>query len=198
MNNYWDIDEILEEEERIPCDFKRIDQPIPGLGYLEATGSYIRDLDPEAEISMPLWLIKALKLIEETKELLTVQIPACYGSMAMDRLEQEPEIQNLSGSSNNSNGFFENGVKLAPFVPDMRESPDQLVRTFCRRYMDVCMRGLNTFKADTSRLVRNLTRNERIIFEKALEIAIAHKEWKSHDGVCRKAEEPSRKKSRFF
>lgn len=57
--NYYDLDSILADGERIPC---RFNISVPGLGYLE--GNPGKPIDQGTKIELPLWLAEILAICE--------------------------------------------------------------------------------------------------------------------------------------
>lgn len=61
--NYYDLDSILADGERIPC---RFNMSVPGLGYLE--GNPGKPIDQGTKIELPLWLAEILAICELSHE----------------------------------------------------------------------------------------------------------------------------------
>lgn len=58
-SNYYDLDDILADGERIPCKFN---MSIPGLGYLD--GNPGKPIDENAKVELPLWLAEILAICQ--------------------------------------------------------------------------------------------------------------------------------------
>ncbi|QWW23223.1 hypothetical protein CA7LBN_002024 [Candidozyma auris] len=56
---YYDIDDILAENEKVPCVFNAT---YPGLGFLD--GSPNRPLEKDTKVELPMWLAKLLAMSE--------------------------------------------------------------------------------------------------------------------------------------
>ncbi|KAK9768103.1 DNA replication protein [Basidiobolus ranarum] len=78
MEDYYDIDAILAEQQRLPLIFKIHAE---GLGYLD--GSEEPDLPENTRIELPFWLVKQLA---QHREWFEVEIPKCYGSKVRSSL----------------------------------------------------------------------------------------------------------------
>ena len=61
--NYYDIDDILADSEKIPC---RFNITVPGLGYLE--GNPGRAIEKDTKIELPMWLAEILAICEIGEE----------------------------------------------------------------------------------------------------------------------------------
>ncbi|CUM50914.1 DNA replication complex GINS protein PSF3 [Debaryomyces fabryi] len=58
-SNYFDLDDILADGEKIPC---RFNITVPGLGYLE--GNPGKAIAKDTKIELPLWLAEILAICE--------------------------------------------------------------------------------------------------------------------------------------
>lgn len=68
---YLDIDEILSEEERVPCVFQL---DASGLGSLDPT-NHSPDLPAHSKVELPLWLTQVLS----EKLMINIELPKYYG-----------------------------------------------------------------------------------------------------------------------
>ncbi|ODV97299.1 hypothetical protein PACTADRAFT_38769 [Pachysolen tannophilus NRRL Y-2460] len=64
-SSYYDIDDILADNQKLPCKFQ---MTVPGLGYLE--GNPGKPLRKNSKLELPLWLAEVLAIIpiDETSE----------------------------------------------------------------------------------------------------------------------------------
>jgi GINS complex subunit 3 len=104
---FLDIDEILSEEERLPCIFS-VDAS--GLGGLDpAIESH--DLPAHSKVDLPLWLAHTLT----DKNMVEIELPRHYGSRIREDI--------MAGASavplrEYSFYYFEVGWKLSKFTRD--------------------------------------------------------------------------------
>ncbi|ODV69987.1 DNA replication complex GINS protein PSF3 [Hyphopichia burtonii NRRL Y-1933] len=54
-NNYYDLDDILADAEKLPC---RFELTVPGLGYLE--GNPGKSIKKDTKLELPLWMAEFL------------------------------------------------------------------------------------------------------------------------------------------
>lgn len=58
-SNYYDLDDVLADGEKIPC---RFNLTVPGLGYLE--GNPGKPIKSQTKIDLPLWIAEVLSVCE--------------------------------------------------------------------------------------------------------------------------------------
>lgn len=92
--NYYDLDSILADGERIPC---RFNISVPGLGYLE--GNPGKPIDSGTKIELPLWLAEILAICELLSESQTSFIdlaePDLFSSKVTNALKTGPASVDL-------------------------------------------------------------------------------------------------------
>ena len=84
MGSYFDLDDILSEEQRVPTTFL---VPAAQLGHF-MPGSEVRqidDLPKDTRLELPLWLSKNLV----SKNMVRVDTPIFYGSRSRSRLKAD-------------------------------------------------------------------------------------------------------------
>ena len=108
-----DIDNVLGEEERLPCEF---DTGGVDMGALDATLNN-RDLPEKSKVSLPVWLAKGL--VE--KGIVRMEIPKHYQRRMREEIKAGPEAIKLRDFSFY---FFEVGLLVARVTED-----DDLLRT---------------------------------------------------------------------
>lgn len=78
MNKYLDIDEILSEEERVPCIFT---YDAKNLGMLDSSNDSI-DLPEDSKVELPLWLARGL----HEKQMVNIELPKYYGTRIREEI----------------------------------------------------------------------------------------------------------------
>ncbi|KAK6460618.1 hypothetical protein DFJ63DRAFT_236126 [Scheffersomyces coipomensis] len=63
MSNYYDLDDILADGEKVPC---RFNMTVPGLGYLE--GNPGKQINKDSKLELPFWLAKVLAVCDLQEE----------------------------------------------------------------------------------------------------------------------------------
>jgi hypothetical protein len=132
-----DIDQILNEEERIPCVFR---SDAKGLGLMDATvyqgpdGSV--DLPLGTRVELPMWLVSALG----KKRMVQMELPRHFDRRMRD------EISAGAGTINfreYSQYFFTVGMKISKETND-KDLQRILCQAFCgERFQSLMMRSLS-------------------------------------------------------
>lgn len=87
LGSYWDLDDILASNERVPC---RAEVEGRGLGWLELGGRTKRsDLARLTEMELPWWLASSLQ------GYLSLLLPASYRRAHRHHLEADPTALSL-------------------------------------------------------------------------------------------------------
>ncbi|CAK7213215.1 DNA replication protein [Sporothrix bragantina] len=98
--SYYDVDAILTDAEKIPCEFQ-ID--VPGLGYLDQTPSHT--LKAGTRLQLPLWLAEMLALAnnnassDDSKPFLTLNLPPALRHDVVQALKADPRAVPLRDQS---------------------------------------------------------------------------------------------------
>lgn len=90
MSDYYDIDAIIAENERIPCKFNG---HIEGIGYLEESGK--EDIKENTKLDLPVWLAGMLAGIplrtEDDQEIRLVDLmqPDCFSRKVINGIKSD-------------------------------------------------------------------------------------------------------------
>ncbi|WFD46642.1 DNA replication protein [Malassezia furfur] len=87
--DYWSVEAILAESQRLPCTFS-VD--VPGLGYLEESGEI--DMHKHTRVELVYWMAHMLAVYE----IVTIQMPRALGSRVRAALDASPtsvQLHNL-------------------------------------------------------------------------------------------------------
>lgn len=172
MSNCLDIDQILNEEERLPCKFL-IDAPT--LGHLDPTNAgYGFTLPEGSRVELPMWLATELS----TKGMVDVEMPKHFGPKMREELQSSSDINVRDFSPY----FFDVGLKLSKLSRD-----DDLVRTLkaalCgHRYTALLAHALSNFQDDAVDYMYKLTTVEQAIYRKGIETSKDLHVWRSRKG----------------
>jgi hypothetical protein len=140
QSDYWNIDDILAEEELVPCSFKSDAQ---NLGYLSAlahnaainkrTGGASMEesgtLQANQKIDLPLWLAVALA----QRDLCELKAPVYMTEKYLNLLQADPEVVNLR---NQSFSLYESVLKLCSHMSEehIYEFVTKYQRAFIQRF----------------------------------------------------------------
>lgn len=129
---YLDIDNILAEEERLPCTFS---VTANNLGFLDPSSNNT-SLASNTTVELPLWLVQELY----KEGIVQIQTPKHFGQKMRDELDTNNTNVNLAGYSHY---YFDVGLILSNATRDA-----DLLRTlraaFCgNRYLSLMVHGLS-------------------------------------------------------
>ncbi|KAM0745044.1 hypothetical protein ACQRIT_000428 [Beauveria bassiana] len=173
--SYYDIDAILTDAEKVPCQFEL---DVPYLGHLDNNP---HGLKPGTSLLLPLWLAEMLALAssggEDSRAPLTLNLPPCLSDGVVAALKADPRAVALRDQSPH---FFGVCVRMLDLF-DERELAAVLRRTFIVRAADV---GLHARKADEGMVaglgeefLRGLDEWERGLFRTGHEGVKGAREW---------------------
>lgn len=140
-----DLDAILSEEERIPCQFS-VDAI--GLGFLDPSNDRPH-LQQGARVELPLYMAKALK----TRNIIDMELPKHYDHKMRDNIAASALNINLKEFTPY---YFEVGMELAQHLDDA-DLQNTVRIAFCGdRYRSLMINAL-------SRSVHNLVSSSRCL-----------------------------------
>lgn len=175
MSSYWDIDEILAEEERTPVVFMT---DAHQLGYLDHETTE-EDIQDGTRLELPFWLAQSLC----KRNYVEVETPKCYGGGFRSALRADPS-PTVVDLRQRCPYYFRLGVKLGQFVPDDDEShhiAEALVLAFTGRYHDILDKSQNSRNEDTSGFQAHLSHLEKSLFKAGHVASTAFFHWKNRD-----------------
>ncbi|CAN0837986.1 DNA replication complex GINS protein PSF3 [Linum grandiflorum] len=146
MADYYDIDDILAEEEFVPVLFHKA---VNGVKIDESSERGFVEKDSKSEL--PFWLARELHL----RQAVSIKVPACFNRQT--RLEIEADAGSVDLRSRCSY-FYEFGCKLAPYCD---KSIGLLVSyAFKARYKEVLHKAHTKAFAAASKILTFLTKEE--------------------------------------
>jgi hypothetical protein len=180
---YWDIDDILADEEPIMV---QVTKTIKGAGFLNPESEEL-DLNEHTRFTIPLWLAENMA----TRELAKIEVPKIFGESYLNILEADPRIISLK---DRSNYFFEVATKLNDFIQDGKFiAPLQkvFVARFVHLYNEI------THNSDP-KIIKKLTELERDIYEKGMKTTREFFDWRERKfDIIRSAQHVMNNAKRF-
>lgn len=156
--SYYDIDDIMAEEQAVPCQFQN---NIIKLGHFDPHGTN-PDLVKGSKMKLPLWMTKHLK----EKKFVEVSFPKVYTLSYRQALTADSTVINLFDWNPFYFDFGMSFVKLvAASDEDARPVSQALLDAFGERYRRVMDYSQNAVDEDTTELTKNLDTLERKLFE---------------------------------
>mmetsp|Transcript_17788 Transcript_17788/g.24598 ORF Transcript_17788/g.24598 Transcript_17788/m.24598 type:complete len:184 (-) Transcript_17788:152-703(-) len=156
MSDYFNINAILAEEEKVGVNFK---VGCTGLGRALDPSCDDDDLKEGAELELPFWLTKELA----TRGMLQLKNPTYYSQRVKNDLQADPRCVNLAELCP---FFYEVGLRILSMTNDRRLA--EFIRsTFQIRYQQLLIQSLsvqpNTSQMDT--VHRVLSKEEIKVFD---------------------------------
>ncbi|KAJ7283799.1 hypothetical protein C8J57DRAFT_1293614 [Mycena rebaudengoi] len=127
-NDYFSIDAILAENQKVGCKFK-VD--IADMGHLG--GGADRDITKNSTIQLPIWMIYTVLLSDWAQ----MVVPPAFGIKVRNALKAEPcsvRLSSLVGAGGLWYGF---GKTIMELLDDKKEMSELLTTTFRKRLVEV-------------------------------------------------------------
>ncbi|XP_051145172.1 uncharacterized protein LOC127261057 isoform X1 [Andrographis paniculata] len=169
MANYYDIDDILAEEELVPSVFQHAAN---GVGLFDSSDD-TNKVDAGSRVELPFWLVRELYL----RQLISIRVPPCFDRESKTREEIAADAAHVDLRSR-SPYFYEMGCKIAPLVGDKTIGPFLLI-AFRTRYKEVLIKAHTLTSAATSKHLALLTNEEARLYEAGQSSIAAFKKWRT-------------------
>ncbi|XP_058099662.1 uncharacterized protein LOC131244010 isoform X1 [Magnolia sinica] len=166
MAQYYDIDDIMMEEELISVVFQ---VGANGVGLLDP-GSETNNVEQGAKVDLPFWLAHELCL----RQAVSINIPHCFNQKTRKEIQADAACVDLR---TRCPFFYELGCKVTPLVGD-RSIGSFLLYAFSGRYKEVLSKGHSAAFATAPKFLPLLTREESHLFEAARSSMAAFKKWR--------------------
>ncbi|XP_024027930.1 DNA replication complex GINS protein PSF3 [Morus notabilis] len=165
MANYYDIDDILAEEELVSVVFQKA---VNGVGI--DPSSETDSVEPGSKVELPFWLAHELHL----RQIATMKLPPCFNQKTRLELGADAACVDLRSRCPY---FYEFGCKIAPLVGD-RDMGSFLLSAFKNRYQEVLAKAHTAAFAAASKSLTVLTKEETNLYEAAQSSMAAFKKWR--------------------
>ncbi|EGD73431.1 hypothetical protein PTSG_05134 [Salpingoeca rosetta] len=167
--SYFDIDDILMQEERLPC-VASID--VIKMGSLDPSSAtpYLRK---GSKVDLPLWLIKSYRE-KNGEDIFEVDPPKFLGPKYLDMLRADATVINLQSWCSH---FFSFAITYLTLFQD-GDLATTIQDSFGHRYLVILDISQNAVQDDTSEKTRNLDQLERQLFHAGLQDDRAQQQWR--------------------
>ena len=169
--NYWNIDNIIAEEEKVMVKFRA---SAKGLGFLDLskTGNQTEDLESGDEVQLPLWLASTFA----SRRFVDIQLPNYLSLQFKSSLVADPEVINLKQKSEY---FYEIGIMLAHTLSEHSQFIHTLLQIFLIRYRAILDKSRNWDEESDTPFLRKLTIMERRIFDINKQFIDQYRKWRN-------------------
>lgn len=168
MASYYDVDDILAEEELVPSVFKHAAN---GVGLFDSSDS-TNKVEAASRIELPFWLVRELYL----KHLISIWVPPSFDKESKTREEIGADAAHVDLRSR-CPYFYSLGCKIAPLVGDKTIGPFLLV-AFRTRYKEVLIKAHTSTLAVAPKYMTILTNEEAKLYEAGQSSITAFKKWR--------------------
>ncbi|MED6170515.1 hypothetical protein PIB30_031751 [Stylosanthes scabra] len=165
MAKYYDIDDIIAEEEIVSVIFQK---PASGVGIDPSSETDF--IETGSKVELPFWLAQEL----QWRQAVSVNVPPCFNQKT--RLEIQADSASVDLRSR-CPFFYEFGCKIAPIVSD-RTIGFLLLSAFKSRYKEVLTKAHTAAFAAGSKFWTILTKEEINLYEAAQSAMISFKKWR--------------------
>ncbi|KAL8105872.1 DNA replication complex GINS protein PSF3-like isoform X1 [Apium graveolens] len=165
MTKYFDIDDILAEDELVPAIFR---EATNGVGLFDSTDD-TNKVEPGSKLELPFWLARELHL----RQAVTVNVPPCFNKRTREEIDADAAHVDLRSRCPY---FYELGYKIAPLVGDKTIGLVLLI-AFRTRYKEVLIKAHTAF-AVAPTFLSLLTEEEVKLYKAAQSSAVAFKKWR--------------------
>ncbi|KTW25967.1 hypothetical protein T552_03241 [Pneumocystis carinii B80] len=166
MSNYYDIDDILSENTKIPSIFQ---YTVPGLGYIE--GGHEPDIKEGTNMDLPFWLAEMLAI----NNFIDIELPSAFSPKVRNALKACPQNVDLRMFSTH---YYLFGEKILNLLSD-NELVNILIETFKSRICFIADHAHNPhgMLEEGTEFLRNLEDTEKIFFRISHDSAKDMRNW---------------------
>ncbi|CAI5489404.1 unnamed protein product [Closterium sp. Naga37s-1] len=150
MSNYYDLDDILAEDEKLPVTFRT---GATGVGRALDPSTDADDLAVGAKVDLPVWMVPALA----KRNMVSALEPRMFGERIRKEVQADAACVNLRACSPY---YYSLGTKIAPWVRD-KTLTRFLFTTFVERYADLLTRAFVLPEKEVPRVRRLLPKEEQ-------------------------------------
>ena len=169
---YYDVGELLAEEERVVCTFQT---QAWDCGFMDPS-CVERDLAQGAKLELPVWLASALGRRGDVH----VEVPTCLEERKRGMVKAGPAAANLRDLSPY---YYELGQILLPLIQDEEEARaiEEILRVAFggERYKQILDNSMHSLDQDTTEFTRKLTQFEKELFQAGVCDATDYLQWKA-------------------
>ncbi|KAL4591674.1 hypothetical protein LXL04_004644 [Taraxacum kok-saghyz] len=165
MANYYDIDDILSEEELVPVVFL---EAVNGVGLFESNEA--NRVEPRSKAELPFWLAQGMHM----RQGVSVSIPPCFNKKTREEIGADGAHVDLRSRCSY---FYELGCKMVHLVGD-KSIGSLLLVAFQTRYKEVLIKAHTAASALTPKFLSLLTKEETKLYDAAKSSTAAFKTWR--------------------
>ncbi|PSR84959.1 DNA replication complex GINS protein [Actinidia chinensis var. chinensis] len=166
MSQYYDIDDILADDELVPAVFQ---VAANGVGLFDSSDE-MNKVEQGSKVELPFWLARELHL----RQAVSINLPPCFNQKTRDELVADAAHVDLK---NRCPYFYELGCKLFSLVGD-KTIALLLLAAFQTRYKEVLIKAQTAAMTVAPKFLTLLTKEETKLYEAAQSSMSAFKKWR--------------------
>lgn len=166
MGNYYDIDDIMMEDEIVSVVFQRAAN---GVGLLDPSAE-TNSVEQGSKVELPFWLANELHL----RQAVSINVPPCFDQKTRKEIQADAACVDLK---NRCPHFYELGCRIAPLVAD-KTIGALLLYAFKSRYKEVLIKAHTAAFSVAPKFLTLLTKEETKLYEAAQSSMAAFKKWR--------------------
>ncbi|KAJ0545412.1 putative GINS complex, subunit Psf3, GINS subunit, domain A, GINS complex, subunit Psf3 superfamily [Helianthus annuus] len=181
MAKYYDIDDILADEELVPAVFL---EAVNGVGLLQSNET--NRIEPRSKVELPFWLASELHL----RQAASVNVPPCYNKKTREEIGADGAHVDLRSRCSY---FYQLGCKIVQLIGD-KTIGSLLLVAFQIRYKEVLIKAHTSASILGPKFLSLLTKEETKLYDAAKSSAAAFKSWRMGGPRFQKASVLGRKR----
>ncbi|KAL4429500.1 hypothetical protein ABPG74_001345 [Tetrahymena malaccensis] len=173
---YYDIDDILSEDEKVNVKFNEV---CLGIGFLDQHQEFSdgKDIPKGTILEMPFWLgvqlaqtksVSKQSNFEEDTSVADIEIPKIFRNQFQNSLLADPTVINLREKSNY---FYDFGLKMAEYLAD-EKIIDTLICVYLKRAKQFAKLSFNLIIQHCDDMILRMTHKELNIFNSGRKISM--------------------------
>ncbi|EFJ34948.1 hypothetical protein SELMODRAFT_81450 [Selaginella moellendorffii] len=166
MGSYFDLDDILAEEEPVGVQFR---VAAAGVGILDPSAEE-NQVEVGSKVELPFWLAQELWY----SQAVSLKLPNFYNERIRKEVKADPGCVDLRSRCPY---FYELGCKLVPLAQDATLG-SFLMFSLRGRYRDLLCKSHTAAGTVTPKFLARLTREETRLFEAGAESMKAFRKWR--------------------
>ncbi|KAH7330772.1 hypothetical protein KP509_20G001000 [Ceratopteris richardii] len=166
MSSYYDLDDLLAEEETVSVVFR---VAADGVGILDP-GSEDNNVEQGAKVDVPLWLAQDLC----QRQAAFINLPGYFSQRVRKEMQADPGCVDIR---TRCPYFYGVGCKLVPITNDATLG-SFLLYTLRGRYKDILSKAHSAAISSTPKVMQILSREETMLFQAGRDSMTAFKRWR--------------------
>ncbi|KAK6202537.1 uncharacterized protein RJT21DRAFT_20340 [Scheffersomyces amazonensis] len=172
MGNYYDLDDILADGEKVPC---RFNMTVPGLGYLE--GNPGKQIHKDSKVELPFWLAQILAICvlqeESGQSFVDIAAPEAVSTKVLNAIKTSSTSVDLHKLAPNYYKFIERWCSMYS-DPDATNTVMQMLK---ERAFEINNYASNLTKGINNEFLYSLDEFEKKLYKQTSESNKQMRNW---------------------